>query len=258
MTYTDEFLISELHRFIHENGRNPTFRDMNPELGYPTGATYHNRFNSFNNALEAANLEINKTCEKRMGNETCYRCGNILKLKEHWFTNGLLKGQVMCYKCYRNNDYINGNLDVNSSTGFGFLTQRVVAKTLGLNLENDCNCSVSFRHPYDLYDKDKYGKIDVKGRRLSTSNRWRFDLTNNIIDTYIFVGFDTDAKNILRVWIVKPTDKLIHGKTGASIKNNIRSGLTRAKPWEVDSTSYNNTLHSLSIENCSVLTNKKE
>ena len=179
-------------------------------------------------------------------------------MNQNWYTKGLLKGQVMCYKCYRNTDHMNGELDVNSGTGFGFLTQRIVAKTLDLKLENDCNCSVNFGHPFDLFDKNKYGKIDVKGSHLYKGNIWHFTIVhNNIVDTYILVGFDKNKKNILRVWITKPTDILIHKKTCIGITNSTRSGLKRAKPWEVDPTPYNNAFHAMSIENCSVLTYKE-
>lgn len=260
--YTTEFLISELRRFVHENGRNPKYRDMLPKFGYPSNITYINHFGSWNNALITTGLNINQTYEKRTGNEICSFCGNPKKENQYWFTKYAINGKLMCEKCYqkryRNNDYINGILDVNSGVGFGFLTQRVVAKVLNLKLKDDCNCSINFGYPYDLFDVSKYGKIDVKGRKLNSRNAWQYGfLSEKQTDTYILVGFDENKKNILRVWIINKINKHIFKNRLVNISNNIRYGLKRAKQCEVDPTPYNDAFHSMSIENCSVLTYKE-
>lgn len=258
--YTEEFLISELHRFVDEHGRIPVKYEMTANSGYISNATYDRRFGSWNNALKVAGLKLNKTQEKRTGLENCCICGNLKKENQKWITSGLQNNEVMCIRCYKKsfNDYLNGNLNVDSSTGFGFLAQRVVAKTLKLKLKNDCNCSVNFRHPYDLYDKNKYGKIDVKARCLWNNNQWEFTLRNSgSTNTFILVGFDENKKNILRVWIVDANDNLAVKKKRIYITNNLRCGLKRAKPWEVESKPYNDAFHAMSIENCSVLTYKE-
>ena len=118
-----------------------------------------------------------------------------------------------------------------------------------------CNCSIGFNAPYDLYNKDRYGTINVKGSKLHINyNRWHFCLLNKEIpDTYIMLGFDENIKNILHVWVTNPLDDLIYNKKTIGIKHDVYSGLKRAKPWEVDPKPYNNALHSMSLDNCSVL-----
>lgn len=260
--YTDKFLISEIHRFVKENERVPKSYEMSPKYGYPSSSMCAGRFGSWNKALQAAGLEIHKTCEKRTGSETCVFCGSHRKHNQTCISKGLQTGEVLCEDCYQTSkrDYKNGKLDVNSSTGFAFLSQRVVANALNLELKNDCNCSVNFMHPFDLYDKKKYGKIDVKVSKLSILNRWQFNIKyseNFLPDTYILLGFDQHKKNILRVWINKPSDNLIHKKITLCLTNSTETGLKRAKPWEVDPTPYNKAFHSMSIDNCSVLTYKE-
>lgn len=70
--FTKEFLISELHRFIEENDRNPKMADMQIKFGYPSGGVYQNRFETWNNALLEAGLELNQLD----GAEICSDCKN--------------------------------------------------------------------------------------------------------------------------------------------------------------------------------------
>lgn len=159
----------------------------------------------------------------------------------------------MCEKCYNNSDYINGMLDKNSKIGKAFIAQRVVAKVLNISLKNDCNCSIGFNHPYDLYDKGRYNTIDVKSSKLYKNNVWHFGLYNKYIsDTYIFVGYDEDRKNILHVWIIKTTDYLVFKKKGITLTNTFK-GLSKFNLYEADSKLYNESYHSMSLNKCSVL-----
>ena len=263
--YTKKELIDDFHRFVRENGRNPIQSEMSPKYGYPSSGSYAYYFGSFNNALNIANLPLNRTHDKGTGFETCCICGNYKKENQQWHTKGLLKGQVMCANCYlkSKSDYINGSLDPDSEVGKGFISQRVVAKTLGLELKDDCNCTYGFNHSVDLYHKDKYKYINVKDSALcyhqKQSPTWHFTITQKVTpDTYILVGFDEDRKNILHVWITDAVDDLVFNeKKGRSLKfktiSNIYESLKRAKPWEVDAKPYNNVLHSMSLDNCSVL-----
>ena len=251
MTHNKKFLISELQRFELENGRNPRTYDMQNKFGYPAAGTYTNYFGSWNNALIAAGLEINHLD----GTETCDNCGCLRTENQNWYYKN---EQRLCKKCYMNRDYMNGNLDPESSTGFAFMSQRVVAETLGLGLEYDCNCSDGFGAPQDLYDK-KYKYINVKTATLNKVNVWNFLLKNKYTpDTYIMLGLSGNKSDILHVWITEPEDDLTFDekkfkyKQSISITNSER-GLNRAKNWEVDAKPYNDAYHSMSLENCSVL-----
>ena len=250
--YTKKFLISELHRFVEENGRNPRQIDIQCKFGYPSYVSYQNHFGTWNNALIKAGLEINKINDTTQnGTEVCDNCGT-LKTSQWYYKDGWM----LCPSCYNNPDYKNGNLDYNSTVGFAFLSQRVAAKTLGLDLEYDCNCSQGFKAPYDLYD-EKLGYINIKASVLLLNNIWKFGFKNeHIPDTYILLGFAGDKSDILHVWITDPLDDLTYEKKTITITDDIFSGLKRAKPWEVDVEPYNDAYHNMSLENCSVL--KKE
>lgn len=254
--YTNkEFLINELKRFYEIYGKSPTSDDMGKHGGFPSMRGYRDYFNSWNDALEAAGLNLNMTNEKRTGLETCCVCGDYKKENQRWITKGLPKGQVMCTRCYKkyNSLYMNGSLSVNSDLGFALVSEKVVAKTLGLNEKQECNISVKFTYKYDLYDNDKYYDINVKASHLLKHNAWVFTFKNKYTpSTYILVGFDENRKNILHVWITDPLDDLTYDKVTISITNSER-GLKRAKPWEVDAKPYNDSYHSTSLDNCKYL-----
>ena len=255
--YSDEFLISELHRFVSENNRNPRQINMQGKFGYPEFSTYHYRFGSFNIALEIAGLELNQYQNHwQDGSETCDNCGKS-NIGYRWSYQNNMR---LCEKCRHGAKYKFNNLSSNSSVGRGFISQRVVAKVLDLELKDDCNCNVNFGHPFDLYDKGKYNYINVKSQMLNIINNWCFNLSQKEVpDTYIMLGFDRNRKNIIHVWITDAVDDLVFDekteklKKGICIKDDVFSGLKRAEPWEVDAKPYDDILHSMSLDNCSVL-----
>jgi hypothetical protein len=53
-----DFLISELYRFIEENGRSPCCRDMNNENGYPCVNLYVDVFGGWNESLQKAGIDV--------------------------------------------------------------------------------------------------------------------------------------------------------------------------------------------------------
>ena len=253
--YTEEFLISELQRFKEENNRNPKSLDMQIKFGYPSISTFKNNFGTWNKALIKAGLEINQIKNILDGTETCDNCEELKLKNQNWYYKN---NQRICYSCYMNSDYKNGNLDPESNTGFGFIGQRIIAKILGLDLKYDCNCSQGFGAPHDLYD-EKYKYINVKTAILGINNFWQFDLSNKYIpDTYILLGFSSDKSDILHVWVTEPEDDLTFDaknfkfKSSISITNSER-GLSRAKSWEVNVKLFNDVYHNMSLENCSIL-----
>lgn len=257
MTHNKKFLIFELQRFVLENGRNPRAIDMQGGFGYPSRSVYISHFGTWNNALLAAGLKINQRHDCwQDGTETCDNCGQLNKINRYWT---YYNEQRLCDLCYSNlNNYKNGNLDPESTVGFAFISQRVVAKTLGLDLKHDCNCSIGFNASYDLYNKN-YKYINVKSAILYKDNIWHFDFGNKYIpDNYIMLGFSDDKSDILHVWITEPEDDLTFDdknfkfKSSISITNSYK-GLNRVESWEVDVEPYNDTYHSMSLDNCKVL-----
>ena len=198
--YTKKFLISELQRFIEKNGKNPKQINMQIKFGYPSYATYRDQFGSWNDALTAAGLEVNQYQVHKGnldGTETCDNCGKVKPESQNW---NYKNDKRLCATCLQNTDnHKNGKLDADSPTGFAFMSQRVVAETFGLELKYDCNCSIGFTAPYDLYD-EKYKYINVKTATLNKVNAWQFGLKNKYTpDTYIMLGFSADKSDILHV-----------------------------------------------------------
>ena len=58
--YSEDFLISELYRFIDEYHRIPKYEEIGPSIGFPSSSTYERRFGSWNSALKFAGIEINR------------------------------------------------------------------------------------------------------------------------------------------------------------------------------------------------------
>ena len=255
--YDDKFLMSELRRFKSENGRNPKQRDMQSKFAYPSFVTYINHFGSWNTALLAAGLNINKMSDRLNGDETCDNCRELKPDNQGWYYKN---EQRLCMLCNQNlNNHKNGGLKSKSAVGFAFISQRVVAKVLELDLKYDCNCSQGFDSAYDLYDKNGYESINVKAAILNNKNSWKFGFKNKYTpDTYIMLGFSADKSNIEHVWITEPEDDLTFDKKNFKLKQSIcitnsERGLKRAAPWEVDCKLYNDVYHSMSLDNCSVL-----
>lgn len=247
--YTDEFLISELQRFYRENGRVPTKLDMINKNGYPSVGAYTNHFGSLNQALKTAGLYKEKT-KKQTEFEICCKCGCNKDQTLGWCTKGLSKDKVMCLKCYKKiyyvSDYKRGKLNKNSPVAKGFISQRIIANFLELELKDDCNCSEGFNTPYDLYDKDGYGTINVKSSKLHYNNIWTFTLQNKKIPkTYILVGFDKNRRNVLKGWSVNFKNNLICNKCMLLIKNNIED-LKKWKNYEINDVTLNKILHKMS------------
>jgi len=236
--YTDEFLISELHRFVRENGKVPTQSDMQGKFGYPSFWTYHSRFGSFNLALKKSDLKLNHYQRKLDGTETCSYCGKradeILNFKQWLYPNDIRY-------CHQHGDhgvpnYVTGNLDINSSTGRGRTGEILILKTLDIGTEYDCNL-ISRGYKIDLYH-DEYKKIDVKTSLLGdNSNVWYFNINaKKEADTYICVGLSLTGKYIRYIWVVPNEDK-IRNLTGLSIYCTPYSLSTHGH-WEVDKKQY--------------------
>lgn len=250
MTYTKEFLISEIQRFYKENGRSPKIKEMKVSNGYPHERIFYKKFGTFNKALEASDLKLNSYQDHwKNGTEICSNCG---KKSIRWYYDE--NKNRYCSSCIRKQDYKYGNLNPESAIGFAFISQRIVAKTLNIN--HDCNLEINFGHPYDLYDIN-YGKIDVKCSKLLLNEGiweiWSFKVDKkNKADYYIMLGFSRDKKEILKSWIIPTNTEILNNKKSINIYNS-EKGLLRFKEFEVDHKSFNTTYHSMSIDNCPVL-----
>lgn len=62
-TYTKDFLINEIHRFINEFGHVPTVKEIDSNNDYPSINRYRKLFGNWNNALKEANLPLNSVSQ---------------------------------------------------------------------------------------------------------------------------------------------------------------------------------------------------
>ena len=257
MTYTKEFLISELHRFVRENGKNPVALDMQAIFGYPSAQAYKSHFKTFNNGLEVAGLEINKKQHigKLDGTETCFYCGKRADEIPNFRTWIYYNDIRYCYKHGQRGkpDYVKGTLDINSTTGRGRAGEICVIKTLGIGKEFDCN-RISCGYKIDMYNEE-YGKIDVKTSLLSyNSNGWEFDFPNKPeIKTFICLGLLSDRSDVKYVWIVPNNGN----KRSFSVTDSYRS-LYKNKHWEVDNKPYNDTWKNMDLGECKHMIDKNK
>ncbi|MDP4268311.1 MAG: hypothetical protein Q8880_12880 [Bacteroidota bacterium] len=96
LCYTKNFLIKELQRAAKNLGRVPTKRDMILKNGYPDYKIYQSYFGSWNNALIAANLNINQMNHKYDGSEYCTICGTNHTKQWHGYDK-----KQLCDLCYK-------------------------------------------------------------------------------------------------------------------------------------------------------------
>lgn len=259
MKYTKDFLISELHRFVEENGRVPSLHCMSPKFGYPSGSSYQNFFGSWNESLQKAGLEVNQNnhCFRLDGNETCCYCGCDITQTSRWYCDS--EGNRYCSKHGSGGirDYVKGELDINSPTGLNRSCVILVKKVLGIDKMFDFNVTIGCKVSVDLFN-EKYGKIDVKASLLALErNQWRFKTSaKKQADTYICVGFSSDRKEVLHVWIMANKGK-IKNLQNLSVTNSSKS-LSYNSIWEVDVEPYNKVWQSMKLDSCKIMIDKKK
>lgn len=222
---SNEFLISELHRYNEEFGEIPTKDKIIANSEYPVATPFQRAFGSWNNALIAAGFSLNQYQDHwQTGDEVCSICGGD-KGKKNWnYDEKLNKICMNCntklyYKKHKNPLYKCGKLNYKSMSAKGLIGELIVQKVL--NIEINENLNDKWGNSYDLYDK-KYGKIDVKTSTKinGTKNKmWNIGLINSkkdIIyqkcDTIIILCKSTNEKIIEKVWIIPSYAEILQDK----------------------------------------------
>lgn len=258
MIYTKEFLISELHRFYDETNRVPVAADMNIKNNYPSAGAYVRYFDSWNNALITAGFEINKRNNRLDGTETCFYCGKRADEIPNFTSWYYYDGIRYCVQHGGGGlrDYVMGMLDINSAKGLGRAGEILVAKTLKIPEEYDCNRK-SCHAPTDMYHEN-YGKIDVKTSLLSVvSNNWKFTFNpEKDPNTYICIGLSLTRSIVKHVWIL-PNEGKVKNLQLFGVRNSYK-GLENRKRWEVDIKPYNDTWKSMKLNNCKIMVDKSK
>ena len=245
-----EFLISELHRFVKENGRNPIFDDMGKKSGFPSPRPYIEMFGTWNNTLLEAGLPFNHYQRKLDGSEVCCNCNK----NPHNIWRYDMKNNRYCPACFAGAAYRFGNLDPESTTGLGYIGQVITREALSLPIKNDYNISDNFNSPFDLYDDDKYGEINVKCAKLCQSKIWNntywsFNIGDTVKpDYYFMLGLSENKNQVEHVWVVNSDALFIKNKCTAVIANSI-NGLNKRIEFEDDNELYNNIYHNINWNN---------
>lgn len=245
--YNKETIIKMLQDFNNKYNRLPRISDTNGNTELPSIHIIIKFFGTFNNAMIAAELDINKTQTVLNGNEICDYCGTSKTV--HWNNVDTFR---VCDKCSRTKrDFIHGVLDPNSTTGMGYISEYVIYHGIAGDskwLNNDID---SFNGDYDMYH-DIYGNVSIKSSTLHiyddvNSKSWQFCISssNKIPDTYIFVGFNTNKDIIEHIWVINSKDKIVNKKT-FRITKSIDS-INRYKKYEINCIKFNNIYLNLNI-----------
>lgn len=253
--YTEQQLIDSLRKFYNINNKIPIALDMKASDGYIPKNTIIKYFKTWNNALKAAEFEINKRQEFLNGLEICYTCGDYSK---HWNTDEL--GFRMCRKCYnkKDADFRNKNLDIKSKVGKGLFSEHLVVNVLKNNNSKHTNVeNMNLHFSYDIED-DVYGNIDVKSASLSLYRNtyiWKFTLKDaKTCDTYVCLGYNEYYNYIEHVWII-PNRKRIKEISSFAITDK-ESSLSKYYKYEVDNKIYNVVLKEILCDNIKYFRNE--
>ncbi len=166
----------------------------------------------------------------------------------------------ICGNCYHKNKTKcrNKKLDKNTGIGKSIISQAIVKKVIGAIdctiVMNNCN------YPIDIFETDKYGKIDVKYSALDIEkNDWYFATKGKTdADMYFCLGFSIDRRNIEKVWIIPNEDWVVHLKGLSISKNSCVINTYRYNKYEVNPKPYNDVYHNLDIKNCPYLKEDEE
>lgn len=165
-----------------------------------------------------------------------YLCINCWKIEYHknvqklnpYSHNNIIKSMA---------DFRTGNLRKDSETGKSIIDQAIVAKIFQ---SEDLNIKMDNLGWYIDIENKEFGKIDVKGAKISDDG-WMFNNRRKIeCDTYVCLGYDRNRENIDKIWIIYNEDDI------TNIGNiHIRINSIKYEKFEIDNTLYNDVYHSL-------------
>jgi len=177
------------------------------------------------------------------GEWLCGRCDGKERQKKPDSQNMIRKGVA---------NIRTGNLRIDSETGKSLIDQAVVVKVLGgkdVNIEMD-----KFDHFIDIRH-EKYGSVDAKGATLKSYKyidtrgdtiiyyKWILSTRRKVdCNTYICLGYDSERKNIIMVWII-PNEGWICNLSNIDIYKTFRP--SKYDQFKVDPKSYNDAYKSL-------------
>lgn len=183
----------------------------------------------------------------------CDFCGN--KIKRLYYEN--IYKEIACPRCFKA-CWRTKELDPDSTKGISYMTDVLVAKKLGIQL--NANKTGKLHNFVDMIHP-KLGNIKAAGAKLDMRSKHNFLIVKpyvNKIDTYIFIGYDEERRHILRVYIVPigfirkhfnvRYSDTTYKKMSISLNNKNKMLVFRQDEKEWD-----DFFHTLSLSNCPVL-----
>jgi hypothetical protein len=188
--------------------------------------------------------------------------------KETWRrqkTDNIWTGNYYCDSCHHKlkRKCRNKEIEKDSRKGKGFIIEQVIAKTLGIN---NCNIELDdFNAIFDLYDPLKFKEIQVRSAKPSIRKAtwngkvyeydvWHFGLDIPEFDTFMLACMSKDYKNIERMYAI-PENK-IPLAAGLTIYKEPKN-YAWYEEYRIDEKPYNDTYHSMNIDNCPVIKDDK-
>lgn len=174
-------------------------------------------------------------------NKSCYKCGcNTDKYTTKYYDKGIWTGKYVCDACrYKDIDeYRNRRIRLKIECSKGSAGDAIISRILEIPA-----CSIyagDVKLPFGLI----HGYYGIVGVKIASSHKGRWDFCSNgriSADTYFYLGFSDDYKNIDIVYII-PSEALIHSNGRLCVYKNSKKYLK----YKVDSAPYNDVYHSIS------------
>lgn len=186
-------------------------------------------------------------------NKVCYKCGSDADkyMGRYYDKKGIWTGKYICDSCqYRDTaEFRNGNIELKIGIGKGSVGDIIISKILEIPV-----CSIyagDLKLPFGLI----HGFYGIVGVKIAKSNKGRWDFYSNgrmSADTYFYLGFSKDYKNIEIVYIV-PSEELRHSNGRLCAYKNSMKYLK----YKVDEKPYNDIYHSIIMDTSIAVENSK-
>lgn len=143
----------------------------------------------------------------------------------------------------------NKDLDPDSSSGFGYISEVLTAKFLGIKTCFDITGNFNHRK-FDMYQHEDFGRIDSKGSKLFHDKNCYYWGKNKIPDFFFCIGYNDTRTEVLCVYII-PNENII--TNAIHINKNWRQHEDPYYWYKQDPKPWNDLFHTLKIEDCPVL-----
>ncbi len=177
--------------------------------------------------------------------KSCHKCESDTDkyMTKYYDRKGIWTGKYICDSCqYRETvEFRSGKIELKIGESKGYAGDIIISKILDVPA-----CSIylgDMRLPFGLI----HGYYGIVGVKISMSNNGRWDFCSNgriVADTYFYLGFDKNYKNIEIVYIV-PSEELLRTNGRLCVYKNSKKYLK----YKVDPSPYNDIYHNMIIDN---------